>query len=63
MPSGLEMGPENRSRMRLDVSTASVRGDGAKLRGAGIAGSVDVCDGSGKPGGWSASALHGEAIA
>eukprot|EP00965_Chrysotila_dentata_P155635 5142876-Pleurochrysis_carterae.AAC.1 len=36
--------------MRLDVLTALVRDDGAKWRGAGIAGSVDVCDGSGRPG-------------
>eukprot|EP00965_Chrysotila_dentata_P140427 4642495-Pleurochrysis_carterae.AAC.1 len=63
MPSGLEKGPENKSRTRFDVLTAAEFVDGAKLRGAGITGSVDVCDGSGKPGGWSASALQGEAIA
>eukprot|EP00965_Chrysotila_dentata_P022358 739807-Pleurochrysis_carterae.AAC.2 len=53
------MGPEKRSKTRHDVLTAEVRVDGAKWRGAGIAGSVVVCDGSGKPGGWSMSASHG----
>eukprot|EP00965_Chrysotila_dentata_P085982 2837382-Pleurochrysis_carterae.AAC.1 len=63
MPSGREKGPENRSKARRDVLTAVARVVGAKWRGAGIAGSVVVCNGSGKPGGWSTSASHGEAIA
>eukprot|EP00965_Chrysotila_dentata_P069272 2289176-Pleurochrysis_carterae.AAC.1 len=63
MPSGRVKGPENRSKTRFDVLTAAACVDGAKWRGAGIAGSVEVDDGFGKPGGCATSASQGEAIA
>eukprot|EP00965_Chrysotila_dentata_P075970 2510371-Pleurochrysis_carterae.AAC.1 len=63
MPSGRVKGPENRSKTRLDVLTAAACLDGAKWQGAGIAGSAEVGDGFGKPGGCVTPALQGEAIA
>eukprot|EP00965_Chrysotila_dentata_P131314 4341155-Pleurochrysis_carterae.AAC.1 len=63
MLSGREKDPEKRSNTRRDVFMADVRVVGARWCGAGMAGSVAVCDGGGSPGGWSTSASQELAIA